>query len=60
MADPDQDMTPARDPKQAICLTFLVDFSPRDWSQRLGNGHGMPGGRFSCPGDHSGPISDHF
>ena len=30
------------------------------WSQRLRNGRGMPGGRFSGTGDHSGPISDHF
>ena len=33
---------------------------PRDRSQRRENGRGMPGGRFSGPGDHSGPISDHF
>ena len=33
---------------------------PRDRSQRRGNGRGMPGGRFSGPGDHSGPISSHF
>ena len=29
---------------------------PRDRSQR----RSMPGGRFSGPGDHSGPISGHF
>ena len=33
---------------------------PRDRSQRRDNGRGMPGGRFSGPGDHSGPISVHF
>ena len=33
---------------------------PRDRSQRRENGRGMPGGRFSGPGDHSGPISGHF
>ena len=33
---------------------------PRDWSQRLGNGRGIHGGRFSGPGDHSGPTSNHF
>ena len=33
---------------------------PRDRSQRLGNGRGIHGGRFSGPGDHSGPISDRF
>ena len=31
-----------------------------DSDQRLGNDRGMPGGRFSGPGDHSGPISGHF
>ena len=41
-------------------MTFLSDLGPREWSQRLGNGRGMPGGRFSRPGDHSGPISGHF
>ena len=41
-------------------IPFLVDFWPRDWSQRRENGRGMPGGRFSGPGDHSGLISGHF
>ena len=45
-------MTPARDPKQAFFLPFWRIFGR--------NGRGMPGGRFSRPGDHSGPISDHF
>ena len=40
-------------------LTFLAGFWPRYWSQRLGNGRGIHGGRFSGPGDHSGPISGH-
>ena len=36
------------------------DFGPRDLSQRLGNSRAMLVGRFSRPGDHSRPISDHF
>ena len=35
-------------------------FGPRDRSQRRENGREKPAGRFSGPGDHSGPISDHF
>ena len=37
-------------------LPFLADFGPQDWSQRLGNGCGMPWSRVPSPGDHSGPI----
>ena len=51
---------PSARPQTGNFLTFLADFGPRDRSQRLGNGRGMPGGRFSRPGDHSGPISGHF
>ena len=51
---------PSAKPQTDIFLTFLADFGPREWSQRLGNGRSMPGGRFSSPGDHSGPISGHF
>ena len=39
---------------------FLAGFWPRDWSQTLGNGRRIHLGGFSRPGDHSGPISDHF
>ena len=39
---------------------ILAGFWPRDRSQRRENGRGMPGDRFSGPGDHSGPISGHF
>ena len=39
---------------------ILVGFWPRHPSQRRENGRGMPGDRFSGPGDHSGPISSHF
>ena len=51
---------PSARPQTGYFLTFLTGFGPREWSQRRENGRGMPGGPFSGPGDHSGPISDHF
>ena len=39
---------------------YLGGFGPRDRSQRRENAREKPGERFSGPGDHSGPISDHF
>ena len=38
----------------------LVDFRAQEHSQRRENGQGMPGGRFSGPGDHSGSILDNL
>ena len=51
---------PSARPETGDLFTFLAGFWPRDWSQRPENGRGMPGGRFSRPGDHSGPTSGHF
>ena len=39
---------------------YFGGFGPRDGSQRRGNGREKLGDRFSGPGDHSGPISNHF
>ena len=46
-------------PQLGVLLSF-GDVGPRDRSQRRENGRGMPRGRFSGPGDHSGSISGHF
>ena len=39
---------------------YFGGLGPQDRSQRRENGREKPGGRFSGPGDHSGPISGHF
>ena len=48
---------PSARPQTGFCF---FDFGPREWSQRLGNGRGMPRGPFSRSSDESGPILDHF
>ena len=40
--------------------SILGGFGSRDPSQTLGNGCRIHLGGFLRPGDHSGPISDHF
>ena len=51
---------PSARPQTGDFLTFLAGFEPRNQSQRRGNGQEKLGDRFSGPGDHSGPISEHF